>query len=141
LTAGSVVIILAGRHKGQRVVFLKQLKSGLLLVTGPFKVNGCPLRRVNQAYVIATSTRLNLSADVTKAAASVDDAFFKRLGEKKAYGFLDKAAKDVVVTDAKKKTQAAVDKAIVASLTKIQKQYLAAKFTLTNGQYPHNLKF
>jgi large subunit ribosomal protein L6e len=44
-------------------------------VTGPFKVNGVPLRRVNQNYVISTSTKLDLgSADLTK----YNDVYFKK---------------------------------------------------------------
>merc|ERR1711928_188075 len=55
LTPGTVAIVLAGVHKGKRVVVLKQL------VTGPHKLNGCPLRRVNQRYLVATSTKLDVS--------------------------------------------------------------------------------
>lgn len=44
------------------MILLKNLAQGVLLVTGPFKVNGVPLRRVNARYVIATQTKVDLSS-------------------------------------------------------------------------------
>ncbi len=79
LQPGQIVILLSGRFRGKRVIYLKKLEIGLLLVTGPYKYNGAPLKRVNQAYVLPTSTKVNLS-DVAKG---VTDDLFKRVDIKR----------------------------------------------------------
>jgi large subunit ribosomal protein L6e len=74
LQPGSILILLAGRFRGKRVVLLKHLPQGVLLVTGPFKVNGVPLRRVNARYVIATSKKVELKG--------LDEKTVEKAGEK-----------------------------------------------------------
>lgn len=60
--------------------------------SGPFTVNGVPLRRVAQAYVIATQTRVDISG--VNLPDDLNDGFFRRTdsegkGEGKADIFAD----------------------------------------------------
>ena len=145
ITPGTVVIILAGRFRGKRVICLKALESGLLLVSGPFKINGVPLRRVNPAYVIATSTKVDVSSvDVS----TVTDEYFSRSKDApKTDGetefFSGDAPKPAVVSDERKADQQKVDGALlkVVAATEMLEGYLAAHFTLTSSDKPHLMKF
>ncbi|KAI0774222.1 60S ribosomal protein L6 [Fomes fomentarius] len=147
ITPGTVLILLAGRFRGKRVIFLKQLASGLLLVTGPFKVNGVPLRRVNQAYVIATSTKVDLgdfkvdekindayfAKSATKGPRSAEEEFFSEGKPKEKEAFPESKAAD----------QKAVDAAVIAAVKKTEhlQKYIKATFGLSKGQFPHQLVF
>ena len=145
ITPGTVLIVLSGRFRGKRCVFLKQLASGLLLVSGPYSANGVPLRRLNQTYVIATSTKLDISS--VTLPASLNDDFFKRVVVAKSADdkeFFDgEAAKKSPLPVARKEMQKTVDTALLAVVNKTpqMKEYLKAKFSLKRGQYPHLMKF
>merc|ERR1712130_349436 len=142
ITPGTVLILLAGRFKGKRVVFLKQLPSGLLLVTGPFKVNGVPLKRVNQVYVIATSTKVPVDkVDLSK----FEDSYFKATEKKSS----KKGESEFFETEPEKKSlpseyienQKSVDSAILKALDADVKGYLGSRFSLKSADRPHLMKF
>ena len=151
ITPGTVLILLTGRFKGRRVVFLKQLPSGLLLVTGPYKINGVPLKRVNQAYVIPTSTKVDL-AEVSLDALHDKDferpksKEMKRKSAKPADLFVQKTGATPADQDRlaeKKKRQVELDKPIVAALAKVEMlgSYLKTRFTVRKNTLPHELRF
>ena len=145
ITPGTVLILLAGRYMGKRVVFLKQLKSGLLLITGPFKINGVPIRRVNQTYVIATSTKVDISkVNVQK----FDDKYFareKKTRAKKTEGELFESEKEATknLPDFKKDDQKAIDAELMKAIDAVPdlKNYLGARFSLRDGDKPHEMTF
>jgi large subunit ribosomal protein L6e len=170
ITPGTVLILLAGRFRGKRVVFLKQLESGLLLVTGPFKVNGVPLRRVNQAYVIATTTKLDLEGFKVRLCSTsrhlaliilfilfrhvqvddkINDSYFAKAatkGPRSAEAEFFEGGKPKAkeaFPESKSADQKEVDKAILSSVKKTENlaKYLSASWGLSKGQFPHQLVF
>ena len=143
LIPGQVVILLSGRFRGRRVVFLKKLESGLLLVTGPYKYNGVPLKRVNAAYVLPTNTKLKVNE---KVGESIKDDFFKRVKidvkDEKDFFVEDKVKKERV-TEERKKAQNEVDTEVKKAVDEVpmMKEYLRNRFALKNGDKPHLMKF
>ncbi|XP_060806697.1 large ribosomal subunit protein eL6 [Amyelois transitella] len=152
LTPGTVCILLAGRHAGKRVVLVGVLPSGLLLVTGPFVFNSCPLRRVPQRYVIGTSTSVDLGD--FQLPAHLDDGYFKKNKKSAKRTVKRKTGEDIFATkkekyvpsEQRKADQKLVDEAVIKAIgkradKKTLRGYLKAAFGLRSSQFPHRLRF
>ncbi len=114
------------------------------------KLNGCPLRRINQRYLVGTSTKVDVSG--VKIPENINDDYFRRIKAEKQKktkkdGDIFEAKKEEYKPSEQRKTdQAAVDKQVLAALAKhpegpMLKNYLKHIFSLSKGQYPHKLVF
>ncbi|EFE43352.1 hypothetical protein TRV_01912 [Trichophyton verrucosum HKI 0517] len=149
LQPGTILILLAGRFRGKRVVLLKHLPQGVLLVTGPYKLNGVPLRRVNARYVIATSASVKLTGLDEKTLEKVSQPGYFTAGkstEKKgeeAFFKQGEAPEKKKTTSERASDQKAVDSALLATIKKEEflDSYLASSFSLRKGDRPHEMKW
>ena len=129
---------------------LKKLPSGNLLVTGPYAINGVPLKRVNAAYTISTSIKVSLAG----VNANVDDTFFKKQKKFKQNELKNASeAKTKKVEEAKnaenawrkeaKNVQKAIDDKLQQNIKAVEhlKGYLSTRFTLYSNSRPHEMKF
>lgn len=111
--------------------------------SGPYKINGVPLRRVNQAYVIATSTSVDISG--VTIPESINDAYFKRVVAEKTGSEEEMFGKVVAVEipAQRKADQKTVDEGLLKAVAAVPelKHYLNAKFSLSKGDKPHLMKF
>merc|ERR1712061_489607 len=92
--------------------------SGLLLVTGPYAINGVPLRRVNQRFCIATSATVDLKG---AGYSSVSDKYFAREATKKGSkktdaAFFAEGGEKKGASEEKKSDQKMMDEQVVKGL-------------------------
>lgn len=91
LKPGSVLILLSQKLLGKKVILINTTESGLLVVTGPFSLNGISLRRVNKKYTIQSGANLSEenfnSPTLILNSRLFNDEYFETLAKSKSKSF------------------------------------------------------
>ncbi|KAL5105965.1 60S ribosomal protein L6 [Taenia crassiceps] len=151
---GTIVILLAGRHRGKRAVVIGRHRfSGLLLITGPFKCNGIPVRRVHPDYVIATKTRIQMDKLRLPSRMQTKEYFARQKPQPRSKNaadnlFVDTAAekRTYELKEERKEDQKLIDKRVIEAIrrskqAKLLFAYLRAQFALSRHDMPHKMVF
>jgi large subunit ribosomal protein L6e len=121
----------------------------VLLVTGPFRINGVPLRRVNARYVIATKTSVPLKGideatidKVSKPEYFARDKKADKKGSEEAFFSEGKKEKKQPSGD-RAADQKKVDEGLLKAIKgeSMLQEYLKAQFSLRKGDKPHEMVF
>ena len=119
LKPGSVLILLSQKLLGKKAILINTTESGLLVVTGPFSINGISLRRVNKKYTMDSGATLDTekfnSPGLKWNPLLFNDEYFKTLAKSKSKGF-DYKNHDFVISH--RIRQNYIDKFICSSLKK-----------------------
>ncbi|KAK3394636.1 ribosomal protein L6e-domain-containing protein [Podospora didyma] len=116
----------------------------ILLVTGPFKINGVPLRRVNSRYVIATSLKVDVTGISEETIEKISAAKYftaDKAQEKAGEEAFFKQGEKPEISSSRVADQKAIDKALLANIKKVEflASYLASSFSLRKGDKPHEM--
>merc|ERR1719208_369390 len=121
MVPGRVGVVLIGRYTSKKVVFLKQLESGLLLCAC---MNNGAVRRFPQKWVLSTQQQVALSG------GDGDESFFEKDSSNSAVPAEFQNSTDSLIK--------AVDSCVG---DKYMKMYLKARFTLEKGVAAHEMVF
>ncbi|MES1904618.1 MAG: hypothetical protein MHPSP_000700 [Paramarteilia canceri] len=155
ITPGTVVILLKGRHQGMRAVYLKQVHSGKILVTGPRQINGVPLLAISQKMVIATSAKVNVPEIIKQKVNKFKETYLKlkakvdvkTLKPEELELFKEGRLLDAKLKEKLEKSQKLIDESIIAEIAKNEELkpllmgYLKTPFSLSTKDKPHAMHF
>jgi large subunit ribosomal protein L6e len=134
---GQVLVLLTGQYRGSRVIFLRQLDSGLLLVTGVVSINSLPARRVDQSYVIVTDVNIPLPQETLEIANKFDDSFFQSVCE---FSLQQKEQKIQEINQERVNMQKKLEGPLKSAILKHSKEivsYLTNRADLAQFEFPH----